>query len=106
MAPSTCAEATFRVWVPASIGTPPSMVTGAWPSVVATDAPIERSGTATRSIGREEREASPVRVVRPWRVVAAPIRRRIKVPEFSQSSATSSVPGSAAFSLVPPPRTR
>ena len=64
---------------------PPRSTTGAWPSVVSTDAPIARSGAATRSIGRTDRLGSPVRVEAKGDAASTPHSSRIEVPELPQS---------------------
>ena len=66
---------------------PPTIATGAWPSVGLDGAPIARSGAATRSIGRLDRlgvagEHRCGTVPPP----ATPASSRIEVPEFPQSS--------------------
>ena len=63
--------------------------TGARPPSVAMSAPKRRSGAATRSIGREEREASPVSRTCTPRPAASPISRRMVVPLLPQSSEAS-----------------
>ena len=52
------------------------------PSIVA---PIRRSGSATRRIGRRVSEASPASSVSNGRPASSPISRRIVVPELPQS---------------------
>src|SRR5213076_780229 len=54
-----------------------------------TDAPIRRSGDATRSMGRVDSEASPDSTKRPGRPARAPVRSRIVVPELPASRSAS-----------------
>ena len=61
-------------------------MTGAWPSASVMSAPIARSGSATRAIGRPESEASPVRTDSNGCPAKTPISSRIVVPELPQSS--------------------
>src|SRR5581483_1836014 len=77
----------------------PRTTSGAWPSVVSTPAPIRRSGSAIRSIGRPESDASPRSVNSPSWPAATPARSRMSVPEFAQSTAPGRSPRS------PTPRT-
>ena len=56
----TCALATGSSYVMPRSASTPSIVSGAWPSVVSICAPIWRSGSAMRSIGRCESDSSPV----------------------------------------------
>ena len=67
----------------------PTIVSGACPSSVVTSAPIRRSGSAMRSIGRVRSESSPVRTKRPCWPASTPASRRIKVPAFAQSTGAS-----------------
>ena len=67
---------------------PPVTVSGAWPSVVTTSAPMSRSGSATRSIGRVLSDASPVRVNVPGWPASTPASSRMSVPAFRQSRGT------------------
>ena len=52
-------------------------------------APMARSGSATRRIGRRRSEASPSRVASTSAPASAPARSRIVVPELAQSSTLS-----------------
>ena len=70
----------------------PTTVTGARPPVVRTSAPIARSGSATRSIGRADRLSSPVRVASNAHGARTPASRRIVVPEFPHSTGPSGCP--------------
>ena len=51
---------------------------------VSTTAPIARSGSATRSIGRAARLSSPARRASNGAAASTPVSRRIVVPEFPQ----------------------
>ena len=53
--------------------------------VVSTSPPIRRSGSATRSIGRAESDASPTSSNRPSWPARTPASRRMSVPAFPQS---------------------
>ena len=70
----------------------PSTTRGAWPSTVSTRAPIRRSGSATRSIGRERSDSSPVSSKLPGWPARTPARRRMSVPAFPQSTGCACVP--------------
>ena len=120
-APFTCAEgASMRCSIPSS--RPPVTMSGGWPSVVRTVAPICRSGPATRSIGRVLRLRSPVSLDVNGAVARIPASSRIEVPELPQSRpapgstspsrpspSTSSVPfetpRGVSFHVEPPPST-
>ena len=65
---------------------PPVTEIGAWPSSVRTAAPIDRSGAATRSIGRLRRLASPTSALGNGAAARSPASSRIEVPELPQSS--------------------
>ncbi len=65
---------------------PPTTSSGACPSVVVTAAPIARSGSATRSIGRADRLSSPTSTERNGAAASVPASSRIEVPELPQSS--------------------
>ena len=65
---------------------PPVIVSGAWPSVVSSVAPIARSGAATRSSGRRLSDSSPVSVARNGRPASGPASMRIVEPELPASS--------------------
>ncbi len=54
-----------------------------------TVAPIRASGSATRSIGRPESDASPTSSVSQGNPATRPANRRMEVPEFPQSMAPS-----------------
>ena len=97
----TCALATGSSYVSGRTG-PPSIVSGAVPSVVSIRTPIRLSGSAMRSIGRERRESSPVSTNRPCWPASRPGSRRISVPALPQSIGVS-----GAFSpRSPAPNTR
>ena len=82
----TCALATSgSISIPRS-PPEPRTTSGAWPSVVATSAPILRSGAATRSIGRGVSDSSPVSVNSPFCPARTPARRRMSVPALRQST--------------------
>ena len=67
-----------------------------------TVAPMRRSGSATRRIGRRVSEASPTSSVSNGRPASRPISSRIVVPELPQSSA----PAAAVRPAKPTPWTR
>ncbi len=91
----------------------PSIVTGACPSVSVIRAPISARGLRTRSIGRREREASPISVKVPSCGASSPEIIRIVDPELPQSSGsprgvtrpptpvTSTRPSSSLRTLAP-----
>ena len=81
----------------------PCTVTGAWPSVVSTRAPMATSGSAMRRIGRRRSESSPSRTVVPSPAATSPERSRIVVPELPQSTAV--VPAGPSRPAVPTMRT-
>ncbi len=63
------------------------MATGGRPSLVLTSAPMRRKGAATRSMGRDISDASPIRIEsKPW-PASRPVSSRIEVPELPRSSA-------------------
>ncbi len=80
---------------------PPSMVTGGAPSRVLIAAPIARSGSATRSMGRRLIDASPVSTERKGRPASTPASIRIVEPELP----TSSDPLAARRPVGPSPST-
>ena len=104
MADFTCALATGSVQSMAVEPAARARVNGARPSVVSTRAPMARSGSATRSIGRRRSDASPssVRSV-PRAPATRPAPRRIVVPELRAVERACAVarPGSS-----PAPSTR
>ena len=66
----------------------PRTCSGAVPSAeTSTVAPMARSGSATRRIGRRRSEASPSRVASMSAPAITPASRRMVVPELAQSSA-------------------
>ncbi len=83
----TCALATAREWV-APTSPPPRMASGARvPSArPSTCAPMARSGSVTRPIGRCTSESSPVSTLRNGRPARRPVSMRMLVPEFPQST--------------------
>ncbi len=82
----TWALATGSWYVMPSSESEPSTMTGACPSVVSICAPICRSGSATRSIGRDESDSSPVSTYRPVWPATTPVTSRRSVPAFAQSA--------------------
>ena len=52
-----------------------------------TVAPMRSSGSATRSMGRDESDASPISSVSQPNPATSPASSRMEVPEFPQSSA-------------------
>ena len=66
---------------------PPSIVSGAWPSVSVSRAPMASSGLRIRSMGRRESDSSPTSVNRPSCGASRPLIMRIVEPELPQSSA-------------------
>ena len=64
----------------------PSILMGACPSVSLMFAPISARGLRMRSIGRRERESSPMRVKVPCCGASRPEIMRIVEPELPQSS--------------------
>ena len=81
-----CALATFEVIDPGRM-LPLSTRTGGRPfSPVVTVAPSSRSGAATRSIGLRESDASPMSVAGTPAPARTPVKSRMVVPEFPQSS--------------------
>ena len=100
MAPFTWAVGTERVAVMPYKG-PPTTSSGACPSVAVTRAPIARSGSATRSIGRVDKLGSPMSTERNGAAASVPASRRIDVPEFPQSSG----PGASVSAERPSPST-
>ena len=80
----------MRKWcsIPVS-GRPGAMTSGAFPSVDSIFAPISRSGSMTRPIGRDDSDSSPVSVAPACRPAKTPLNRRIVVPLFPQSSGIS-----------------
>ena len=83
---------------------PPSTTSGAWPSAVSTVAPISRSGSAIRSIGRALSDSSPTSSKRPSCPARIPGSRRMRVPALPQSSGPSG--GRRPRSPTPSRRTR
>ena len=77
------------------------------PPLAVTSAPSSRSGRTTRAIGRCLSEASPVSTARPGSPERRPLRRRMVVPEFSQSSTSAGSPSPERprprTSSAPPP---
>ena len=95
----TCALATGRSQVMGR-RVPPSRVRGGLPSMPWAPAPMARSGAATRSTGRRQRDASPVRVLRNGLPASAPASMRRVEPEFPQSRASSGrLPGFRAAAV-------
>ncbi len=89
MADFTCADA-FSLTKLIPRRSPPRIVTGSvLPSVAA---PIARSGPSTRSIGRLDSEASPVKVTSIGKPAAAPISSRAPVPLLPQSTGARRAP--------------
>ena len=80
----------------------PLMRTGGLPLVVSIAAPISRSGSATRSIGRRHNDSSPVSSVEKSCPAMSPISKRIAVPELPKSSG----PGGDCRPFIPKPETR
>src|ERR1700730_5429002 len=80
----------------------PVTVSGARPSRDSILAPMVRSGSTTRAIGRRLSDASPSRVADTQLPASRPSNRRMVVPEFAQSSA----PCGGLNDLQPPPWTR
>ena len=64
----------------------PWMVSGAWPPVRVSLAPIASSGLRMRSMGRRESESSPTKVNLPCCGASRPEIMRIVEPELPQSS--------------------
>ncbi len=86
----TCALATGDRQVNPSSTRRPWTRSGAVPSGdAAIAAPIARSGSTTRSIGRLRNEASPSRVASHSLPASTPASRRMVVPELPQSSTLS-----------------
>ena len=73
----------------------PSIVSGRCPSVVSICAPIRRSGSATRSIGRAESDSSPVSVNVPSWNASSPTISRARVPALPQSIVAGCEPAQA-----------
>ena len=67
-----------------------------------TVAPMRRSGSATRSMGRLRRESSPVSTVQKGWPASTPTSRRALVPELPQSITLSG----SVRPLTPVPSTR
>ena len=88
-APSSPARSPPGARASSRAGGPPVIVSGAWPSVVSSVAPIARSGAATRSSGRRRSESSPVSVARKGRPASGPASIRIVEPELPASSTAS-----------------
>lgn len=84
----TCAEATGRSHASAFTRSAPRMASGSFvPSARPTTvAPIRRSGSATRPIGRRRSDSSPVRTVQNGWAPSTPKSRRAVVPELPQST--------------------
>src|SRR5216683_1267969 len=80
----------------------PVTVKGAWPSCDWILAPMVRSGSTTRAIGRRRSDVSPSRVADTQLPDSTPSIRRIVVPEFAQSSG----PCGVLNDRQPPPWTR
>ena len=77
------------------------------PSLPSTSAPMARSGSRTRAIGRADSDASPTSTVRNGRPAHAPARKRIVVPELPQSTSASRLaPGVDAVPGRPRPARR
>ena len=94
VSPSANSAANSRALLTCALATPVSTSqptrrdaetrTGACPSQVSIFAPSLRSGCATRSIGRLERDSSPRRVTSAPQPAASPINRRMVVPLLPQ----------------------
>ena len=89
MADFTCAEATGSAYSIPRRSPAPSTISGARPCVVSIRAPIRVSGSATRSIGRERSDSSPVSSKRPCWPATIPVSSRRSVPALPQSTGTS-----------------
>ena len=91
----------------------PSIVSGAWPSVSVSRAPMAINGICMRPIGRLVSEASPISVNSPSCAASKPLNIRIVEPELPQSSGsalgvtrpptpvTSIAPGPIFFTVAP-----
>ena len=79
----TCALATGMWYSMPCSARPPRSTSGGRPSAaVSISAPIRRSGSATRAIGRRVSDSSPVRQTSKGCAASRPASSRIEVPEL------------------------